>query len=1008
MASVTQFGPILRGMGFDFETSTALIAQFDKEGIDMGAVTMGMKKALVTMAKEGMSDPQEVLIKYINAIKNAKNTIEATGIAVELFGARGGAAMAMAIREGRLDFNDLVESLKNGTDTIDEAAKATDDWKEKLKLLRNRIMLVAEPLAGKFFDSIGGAVDQIEAKLIPALEDLIPKIEPVMKKIIALTPMLVDLAMKGILFLVAVIAKLVTWFSNLSPTWQKVILAALGFAVALGPILLGIGQLIPLIKLLTITIGILKVVSLGEIMLIIAGIAALIAIGILLYKNWDKIKGWAINIWTAIRNFFANLWENIKKIFSIAINAIWEGLTFLPKMFWKALQATYDVVIKIAKNIYKALQYLNPFARHSPSLVEEIEIGIDIIKAKFAELPDVIPDVITLFGAMEKVQSAFTKFNAQMDAAKQAEINKYLSVVGKSFVRSYKDVGNAIATVRQRLVDIAQAWKTENTILEGMKKRVDDLTKRLEVAQNRLSYFMNAPLKGSKAFSDAIFDNETEIAKLQLKILQLKKAGADEDVIAPLEAQLEDLQTTGEELRLQERIELDPLRREIDETAQTSEELDFQTIINGIVSAQNEINTLTPQLNEATLAMNDQQEKVSALAEAYEFGKKMIEEYRSSLEEMVSLAREKYDELEQAREESIEKATEKGAGGGGLLEGLEGLEVPEIEEFDTSEIDKQIDEYFDNLSGNISEKVGTFWSEAWENIKEGAKIMFGAGFFVDAWENIKAGFEILKSNWTTNWQSFSDFFVNLWNGISNFFVNTWETIKSTFLNALNFVILTITTSFNGIWLLIQLIWNGITTFFTNLWEGLKLTFTSAIDAMKLGLSTAWTAITTGVTTAWDAIKLYFSDAWESIQKGLDSFKEGFLAVWESIKDGVKVAVNGIIKFLNKLIEGIEKVINFASKGLSKIPGVSIPTVTLGRIPELYKGGIVEQAGYVDVGERGRERVFLPKGAEVRPLGKTSLITQYNTFTSPKPLSEAEIKRQNELLIRKLALEFSLR
>jgi len=180
MSEVTSTGPILRGMGFDIETTTALVAGFSKEGIDMGAVTMGMKKALVTMAKEGMSDPQEVLAMYIEKIKGAKDNIEATGIAAELFGARGGAAMAMAIREGRLNLDDLIESLKTGTDTINDASAATMDWKEKLILLRNNIGVALEPLAMKVFDALGKGIDKVTPK-IEALAKWFGNLSPIMQ-----------------------------------------------------------------------------------------------------------------------------------------------------------------------------------------------------------------------------------------------------------------------------------------------------------------------------------------------------------------------------------------------------------------------------------------------------------------------------------------------------------------------------------------------------------------------------------------------------------------------------------------------------------------------------------------------------------------------------------------------------------------------------------------------------------------------------------------------------------
>lgn len=181
MTEVTSSGPILRAMGYDLETSTALIASFDKAGVDVGTTIAGMKKALVTMAKEGMGNPQEILATYIDRIKNAGSSIEATGIAAELFGARGGAAMAASIREGRLNLDDLVASLGDSTNAISEASKATMDWQEKLVLLKGNLALAVEPLASKVFESLGRMI-----------EGVTPKIESLAKSFGNLTPEMQD------------------------------------------------------------------------------------------------------------------------------------------------------------------------------------------------------------------------------------------------------------------------------------------------------------------------------------------------------------------------------------------------------------------------------------------------------------------------------------------------------------------------------------------------------------------------------------------------------------------------------------------------------------------------------------------------------------------------------------------------------------------------------------------------------------------------------------------------
>ena len=160
-----QFGAPLRQMGFDFEKSIALLGKWEKEGVNTETVLAGLKIGLANFAKEGVQDTNAALIELIDKVKNAGSVGEATGIAMEVFGSRAGPDMAAAIREGRFDLETLLEQLKNGTDTINGVAEATDDWKEKLQKLKNETMIQLEPVANKVFDSIGRSVEKVSPKI---------------------------------------------------------------------------------------------------------------------------------------------------------------------------------------------------------------------------------------------------------------------------------------------------------------------------------------------------------------------------------------------------------------------------------------------------------------------------------------------------------------------------------------------------------------------------------------------------------------------------------------------------------------------------------------------------------------------------------------------------------------------------------------------------------------------------------------------------------------------------
>lgn len=238
---LVQFGGPLRQLGFGFEESAALIAKFEKEGVNTELVLGSMRIALGKMAKEGEA-PAETLRRTIREIKNAGDAGKANALALELFGARAGPDMAAAIREGRFEVDGLLATLGDTSGALQNTAKDTDGFGETLKRFRNRALLAIEPLA---------------TKLVSALDGLVPKLEPVFD----------------------FVERLVEGFTNLSPKWQLMIGGALAFAAALGPILMVLGPIITLLGAILSPVG-----------LVVAAIAALAVGFVIAYQRSEEFR----------------------------------------------------------------------------------------------------------------------------------------------------------------------------------------------------------------------------------------------------------------------------------------------------------------------------------------------------------------------------------------------------------------------------------------------------------------------------------------------------------------------------------------------------------------------------------------------------------------------------------------------------------------------------------------------------------------------------------------------
>ncbi|HFI0687002.1 TPA: hypothetical protein ACGO46_001628 [Streptococcus suis] len=72
-----------------------------------------------------------------------------------------------------------------------------------------------------------------------------------------------------------------------------------------------------------------------------AVIGVLIAAGVALYKNWDKIKAKATEVWGNLVTFFSQTWESIKTNASSA----WEGIKAVALSVWNAIGGVISIVV---------------------------------------------------------------------------------------------------------------------------------------------------------------------------------------------------------------------------------------------------------------------------------------------------------------------------------------------------------------------------------------------------------------------------------------------------------------------------------------------------------------------------------------------------------------------------------------------------------------------------------------------------------------------------------------
>jgi phage-related minor tail protein len=151
---LVRFGAPLRQMGFGLNESAAMMAKWEKEGVNGDLVLGSLRIAMGKFAKAGKDMPTG-LKDTIAEIERLGPGAEATTLAMETFGARAGPDMAAAILEGRFAYEDYLDAIENGDDSINAVAEDTRHWRDSLTMLKNNILVGLEPALMGLFDGLG-------------------------------------------------------------------------------------------------------------------------------------------------------------------------------------------------------------------------------------------------------------------------------------------------------------------------------------------------------------------------------------------------------------------------------------------------------------------------------------------------------------------------------------------------------------------------------------------------------------------------------------------------------------------------------------------------------------------------------------------------------------------------------------------------------------------------------------------------------------------------------------
>lgn len=712
-------------------------------------------------------------------------------------------------------------------------------------------------------------------------------------------------------------------------------------------------------------------------------------------------------------------WKQLKMLWKTIIEGTIYAWYALPKGIRNAMMAVVNIVNAAARAVYRAFSWMNPWARHSPSLVENVTTGMAEIAKQFSAA-DRITEILARAGMnLESFGRAVEKLKKQADLREIADQRADLASIAADALPEFDALVSVLFPLRDLLKEIGaevkaqqivvDAWKVKldaaNAALDEQQKILDTLKDvaagyqdQLQEAQADLNKFTNAPIEGMKAMSDAIFENEMQQKALRLEMMrmedalgpldqlqarinsingdievmsgqqkELRDAGAGSDIlgyydeqidllkeqhdaiidqIKPLEElsrEIDNLGRKAEELNLQNSLQFDPLKRQIDDLVNAMHELPFDEILAGVVANKEKVDQLTDAYNEAIAAVKAQEEVVKSL----EAQRDAIEaSYNTELEKLNQLKSEydqvedKIREIEQALRDVSQIAKDMASGAGGMSPGAQnfldaaGGDFPDVggagglgREGGLDDQAKMIDDFTKEMAAKTKNMFGLFnfldpikkgWNTGWNWLKDNLGPAFSAfgQTFSQGWKNIMATnpFEGMGKWWEVVKRiagSIVDAFQFIWRAIGpqiqQFVDNAWPALQDAFkdiqpeIAKFRDLIGPLGEAFSNLWTLLKPILGIVLALALLVVRVFLQILVNVIGPAIRGIGEVAAAIIKILRGIAEFVTGVFALDWKTAWNGI---KDIFGGIWDLIFGIFRGAVSTIIGIVKGLVEGI--------------------------------------------------------------------------------------------------------